>query len=45
MLGRKLSAMVIGKYPNLLETNDPRHKYIRDITFTILGTSRYYGNY
>ncbi len=45
MLGRKLSAMVIGKYPNLLEINDPRHKYIRDITFTILGTSRYYGNY
>ena len=45
MLGRKLSAMVIGKYPNLLELNDPRHKYVRDITFTILGTSRYYGNY
>ena len=45
MLGRKLSAMVIGKYPNLLEINDPRHKYVRDITFTILGTSRYYGNY
>ena len=45
MLGRKLSAMVIGKYPNLLKLNDPRHKYVRDITFTILGTSRYYGNY
>ncbi len=45
MLGRKLSAMVIGKYPNLLDINDPRHKYIRNITFTILGTSRYYGNY
>jgi len=45
MLGRKLSAMVIGKYPNLLELNDSRHKYVRDITFTILGTSRYYGNY
>ena len=45
MLGRKLSAMVIGKYPNLLEINDPRHQYVRDITFTILGTSRYYGNY
>ena len=45
MLGRKLSAMVIGKYPNLLELKDPRHKYVRDITFTILGTSRYYGNY
>ena len=45
MLGRKLSAMVIGKYPNLLELNDRRHKYVRDITFTILGTSRYYGNY
>lgn len=45
MLGRKLSAMVIGKYPNLLEINDARHKYVRDITFTILGTSRYYGNY
>tara|TARA_B100000963_G_scaffold186182_1_gene161890 strand:+ start:1079 stop:2050 length:972 start_codon:yes stop_codon:yes gene_type:complete len=45
MLGRKLSAMVIGKYPNLVEIKDPRHKYVRDITFTILGTSRYYGNY
>ena len=45
MLGRKLSAMVIGKYPKLLDINDPRHKYVRDITFTILGTSRYYGNY
>ena len=45
MLGRKLSAMVIGKYPKLVEINDPRHQYVRNITFTILGTSRYYGNY
>ncbi len=45
MLGRKLSAMVIGKYPKLLEISDPKHQYVRDITLTILGTSRYYGNY
>ena len=45
MLGRKLSAMVIGRYSKLLKNSDPRVQYVRNITLTILGTSRYYGNY
>ena len=45
MLGRKVSAMVIGRYPKLLDINDPRTAYVRNVTLTIMGASRYYGNY
>ena len=44
VLGRKLAAMVLGRYKAAVP-DDPRIPYLRDVIVTLLGNSRYFGNY
>ena len=44
VLGRKLSAMVVGGYKTV-SLDDPRIPYIKNVALTLLANSRYFGSY